>query len=126
MERLQKNLRVNFTDLRHVFGPAWLVMIADVDAASVITAMQSGAAFKYEFILILLVLIIPLYFICEVAGRVGTVTKKGLGELVRENFSKRISVFLSFPMAITDFLSYVAEYAAILFGFRDFSINNIY
>ncbi|HEV2359128.1 MAG TPA: hypothetical protein VGZ23_16165 [bacterium] len=65
-------------DLRKVFGPAWLVMMADVDAASIITAMQTGASFKYEFIIILLLLIIPLYFICEIAGRVGSVTKKGL------------------------------------------------
>jgi manganese transport protein len=109
-------LKLHFSEVRSVFGPAWLVMMADVDAASVITAMQSGASYKYELVLILLVLIIPLYFIMEVAGRVGATTKKGLGELVRENFSKRISVILSLPMAITDFLSYVAEYAAMAVG----------
>ncbi len=105
--------KINLSDIKKVFGPAWLAMMADVDAASIITAMQTGAIFKYEFILILLALIIPLYFICEVAGRLGSVTKKGLGQLIRENFSKKISVALSFPMAISDFLSYVAEYAAI-------------
>ncbi len=108
-----KENKFKLGDIRKVFGPAWLVMMADVDAASIITAMQSGAEFKYQFILILLLLIIPLYFICEVAGRIGSVTKKGLGELIRENFSKKISIALSFPMAISDFLSYVAEYAAI-------------
>lgn len=91
-------------------------MMADVDAASVITAMQSGAAFKYEFIPILLVLVVPLYFIMEVAGRVGAVTKKGLGELIRENFSRKLSVILSFPMVATDFFSYLAEYAAMGVG----------
>jgi Mn2+/Fe2+ NRAMP family transporter len=102
--------------MRKVFGPAWLVMMADVDAASVITAMQSGATFKYEFVIILLALIAPLYFIMEVAGRVGAATKKGLGELIRENFSKKLSVILSFPMAATDFFSYLAEYAAMAVG----------
>ncbi|MBI4973401.1 divalent metal cation transporter [Candidatus Roizmanbacteria bacterium] len=110
------DIKQKFAKLRKVFGPAWLVMMADVDAASIITAMQSGATFKYQFILILIALIIPLYFICEVAGRVGAVTKKGLGELIRENFSKKLSVALSFPMAITDLLSYVAEYVAIGVG----------
>jgi manganese transport protein len=109
-------LRLHFTEVRNVFGPAWLVMMADVDAASVITAMQSGASYKYQLVLILLALIIPLYFIMEVAGRVGATTKKGLGELVRENFSRRLSVILSLPMAVTDFLSYVAEYAAMAVG----------
>jgi len=103
-------------DLRKVFGPAWLVMMADVDAASIITAMQTGASFKYEFVGILLLLIVPLYFICEVAGRVGSVTGKGLGQLIRENFSKRLAIVFSLPMAVTDFLSYVAEYAGIAVG----------
>ncbi len=86
-------------------------MMADVDAASVITAIQSGASYKYGLVLILLALIVPLYFIMEVAGRVGAATRKGLGELVRDNFSRRLSLIITLPMAITDFLSYVAEYA---------------
>ncbi|MGB6537789.1 MAG: divalent metal cation transporter [Xanthobacteraceae bacterium] len=109
-------LKLHFSELRAVFGPAWLVMMADVDAASVITAMQSGASYKYGMIVVLVALVIPLYFIMEVAGRVGAATKKGLGELIRENFSKKLSIMLSFPMAITDFLSYVAEYAAMAVG----------
>jgi manganese transport protein len=112
------SLKLHFSEVKSVFGPAWLVMMADVDAASVITAMQSGASYKYGLILILIALIIPLYFIMEVAGRVGAATKKGLGELVRENFSKRLSVIISLPMAVTDFLSYVAEYAAMAVGFE--------
>lgn len=111
-----EGLKLHFTEVRKVFGPAWLVMMADVDAASVITAMQSGASYKYGLVVILLALIVPLYFIMEVAGRVGAATKKGLGELVREHFSKRLSVVISLPMAVTDFLSYVAEYAAMAVG----------
>lgn len=105
-----------FSELRKVSGPAWLVMMANFEAASIITAIELGASFKYEFIIVLAILTIPLYFICEVAGRVGSVTRKGLGELIRDNFSKKISVVLSFPMAISDFLSYVAEYTGIAIG----------
>jgi manganese transport protein len=72
-------LKLHLTELRNVFGPAWLVMMADVDAASVITAMQSGASYKYELVLILLALIVPLYFIMEVAGRVGATPWAGSG-----------------------------------------------
>lgn len=111
-------LKLHFAEVRNVFGPAWLVMMADVDAASVITAMQSGASYKYELVIILLALVLPLYFIMEVAGRLGATTKKGLGELVRDNFSKRLSIIISLPMAITDFLSYVAEYAAMAVGLQ--------
>jgi len=51
-----------------VLGPAWIVMIADVDAASVITAAESGARFGYHMAFILLVLIVPLFFIQEASG----------------------------------------------------------
>ena len=51
------------------FGPAWLVMIADVDAASIITAAETGAMYNYGLIWLLLVLIIPLFFIQEAAGK---------------------------------------------------------
>ncbi len=112
------DLKRHVFEVRTVFGPAWLVMMADVDAASVITAIQSGASYKYGLVLILLALIVPLYFIMEVAGRVGAATKKGLGELVRDNFSRRLSLIITLPMAITDFLSYVAEYAAMAVGLK--------
>ncbi len=107
---------INLSELMKVFGPAWLVMLADVDAASIITAMQTGASTKYEFIIVLLLLIIPLYFIQEVAGRVGSVTRKGLGHLIRENFSRKAAILFSFPMAAADFLSYVVNYAGIAIG----------
>ena len=72
-------------------------MIADVDAASAITAAESGAKYGTKLVWFVLVLAIPLYVIQEVAGRVGAVTCKGLGELIRENYSKRIAVLASFP-----------------------------
>lgn len=95
------------------WGPAWLVMIADVDAASILTGLESGVAYRYDLIWFLLVLIVPLFFVQEAAGRIGAVTGKGLGELVRETQSRRMSLALSLPVAVADVASYIAEYAAI-------------
>ena len=105
-------------ELLKVWGPAWLVMIADVDAASVITAAESGAVYGTKLIWFLIVLIIPLYVIQEVAGRVGAVTNKGLGELIRENYSKRTAVFAAVPMALVDIISYIVEYTGAAVGFQ--------
>src|SRR5271157_2773802 len=101
-----------------MWGPAWLVMIADVDAASVITAAESGAQQGTRLIWFLLVLVFPLYVIQEVAGRVGAVTGKGLGELIRENYSRRVAVLAAVPMALVDMISYVVEYTGIAIGFQ--------
>ncbi len=51
-------------------GPAWIVMIADVDAPSVLTAATVGATYSYDLTWFFLVLIVPLFVIQEASGRV--------------------------------------------------------
>ena len=41
----------------HSFGPAWVVMIADVDAASILTAAADGALYGYSLVWFLLLLV---------------------------------------------------------------------
>jgi manganese transport protein len=108
--------RLRLAELVRAFGPAWLVMIADVDAPSIITAAETGAVFHYGLIWFLLLLTVPLFFIQEASGRIGTVTHKGLGEIIRENYSRKIALAVSVPMAVTDVLTYVAEYVGIAIG----------
>jgi len=98
------------------FGPAWIVMIADVDAPSVLTAAEAGATYGYGLIWFFLVLVIPLFLIQEASGRIGIATGKGLGDVIRENYSRRIAVLASVPMAMVDVVSYVAEYTGIAIG----------
>lgn len=97
-------------------------MIADVDAASVITAAESGVRYGTGLVWFLLILAVPLFLIQEVAGRIGAVTQKGLGELIRENFSKRVALAASVPMVLVDVISYVVEYTGIAIGFEIFGI----
>lgn len=96
--------------------------MADVDAPSVITAGESGAAFGYHLVFILLVLIVPLFFIQEASGRLGATTGKGLAEVIKDNYSRRMAVFASLPMFITDFLSYTVEYAGIAVALGIFGV----
>ncbi len=105
------------------WGPAWLVMIADVDAASAITAADSGAQYGTKLVWFLMLLVIPLYVIQEVAGRVGAVTSKGLGQLIRENYSRRIAVIAAVPMALVDIISYIVEYTGIAVGFQMMGVS---
>jgi manganese transport protein len=109
--------------LLKIWGPAWLVMIADVDAASVITAAESGAIYGTKLVWFLFFLCVPLYVIQEVAGRVGAVTGKGLGELIRENYSKQTALFASIPMALVDIISYVVEYTGAAIGFQILGVS---
>ena len=107
------------------FGPAWIVMIADVDAPSVVTAAEAGATYGYGLIWFFLVLIIPLFLIQEASGRIGIATGKGLGDVIRENYSRRVAVLASLPMATVDVVSYVAEYTGIAVGMSLVGISPI-
>lgn len=98
-------------------------MIADVDAASVITAAESGAVYGTKLVWFLMILTVPLYVIQEVAGRVGAVTGKGLGELIRENYSKRTALLAAVPMAAVDIISYIVEYTGAAIGFQILGIS---
>jgi manganese transport protein len=98
------------------FGPAWVVMIADVDAPSILTAATVGATYSYGLIWFFLLLIPPLFVIQEASGRVGLATGKGLGEVIRENYSRKVALLAGLPMALVSVVSYVAEYAGIAVG----------
>ncbi|MEM0139568.1 MAG: divalent metal cation transporter [Ferroplasma sp.] len=98
------------------FGPAWLVMIADMDASSTIGAAETGALFKYGLIWFMILLIVPLYLVQELSGRIGIATSKGLGDVIRENYSRKTAVLMSFPMGLTDVVTYIIEYIGIAIG----------
>ncbi len=69
-----------------VLGPGLVVMLADTDVGSVITAAQSGAQWGYRLLALQFVLIPILYIVQELTVRLGIFTGKGHGELIRERF----------------------------------------
>jgi len=71
-----------------VIGPGILVMLADTDAGSIITAAQSGAQWGYKLLALQLLLIPILYIVQELTLRLGLVTGKGHGELIYERFGR--------------------------------------
>lgn len=69
-----------------VFGPGLVVMLADTDAGSIITAAQSGAQWGYKLLLLQFILM-PIVFIAqELTVRLGIYTGKGHGELIKQRF----------------------------------------
>jgi Mn2+/Fe2+ NRAMP family transporter len=108
---------VSIREIIRLFGPAWIVMIADVDAASVITAVANGQLYGYRLIWLLLLLAIPLFIIQDAAGRLGAINQgKGLGELIRERFSKKYALLAAVPMFGVDVFTYIVEYVGIAVG----------
>ena len=69
-----------------VAGPGLVVMLADTDAGSLITAAQSGAQWGYSLLALQLVLIPMLYIVQELTVRLGLVTGKGHAFLIKKQF----------------------------------------
>jgi Mn2+/Fe2+ NRAMP family transporter len=86
-----------------VIGPGLMVMLADTDAGSIITAAQSGAQWGYTMILPQLILIPILYIVQEMTVRLGIHTHQGHGELIRKHFGMgwaMVSVLTLFVAAV--------------------------
>lgn len=71
-----------------MLGTGIVVMLADTDAGSVITAAQSGAQWGYRLLALQLVLIPVLYLVQELTLRLGLVTGCGHGELILQRFGR--------------------------------------
>lgn len=69
-------------------GPGLIVMLADTDVGSIITAAQSGALWGYKLLLLQIVLIPVLFIVQELTVRLGLSTGKGYGELIKIHFGK--------------------------------------
>ncbi len=103
------------------FGPGLVVMLADTDAGSLLTAAQSGSRWGDALVLPELALIPVRYLLQEMTVRLGLVTGRGHGELIREHFGARWAVCCSITLLasalgalLTEFVGVAA--AAALFG----------
>ncbi|MGL5821377.1 MAG: Nramp family divalent metal transporter [Sarcina sp.] len=84
----KKSSKKKWLMLLLAIGPGLTVMLADTDAGSVITAAQSGAQWGYKLLWIQIILIPIVYFVQELTNRLGILTGKGHGELIRETFGR--------------------------------------
>ncbi len=96
-----------------IIGPGLMVMLADTDAGSIITAAQSGAQWGYTMILPQLLLIPFLYVVQEMTVRLGLVTHKGHGELIRTHFGMGWAALSVITLFISAIGALVTEFAGI-------------
>ncbi len=94
-------------------GPGIMVMLADTDAGSIITAAQSGAQWGYRMILPQIVLMPILYLVQEVTVRLGLVTGKGHGELIRERFGLKWAMLSVSTLFLAAVGALVTEFSGI-------------
>ncbi|MFI5259213.1 MAG: NRAMP family divalent metal transporter [Candidatus Limnocylindrales bacterium] len=99
-----------------IVGPAWVVMLADVDAPSVITAGKGGTESGYALLLPVFAIVPILFLVQEMTARLALATGKGHAELVLYRYGRRWAAVSVVGMAVINFVAYVAEFAGIALG----------
>ena len=96
-----------------VFGPGLVVMLADTDVGSIITAAQSGAQWGYRLLLIQVVLMPILFMVQELTVRLGLHTGRGHGELIRDTFGPVWAWISVAGLAVAVFGALITELAGV-------------
>ncbi len=120
--RLQKTLLAYLV----VMGPGIITATADNDAGGITTYSICGAHFGYQLIWLLLPMTIILAMVQEMCARMGAITQKGLGELIREEFGVRWTLFALVVMLVANIATTVAEFAGIAASLELFGVSRYY
>jgi len=96
-----------------LIGPGLVVMLADTDAGSVITAAQSGAVWGYRLLALQFILIPILYLAQELTVRMGLVTQQGHGELIKTHFGKAAAWFSVGTLLVSCVGAILSEFSGI-------------
>lgn len=96
-----------------MIGPGLVVMLADTDAGCLITAAQSGTEWGYAMVLPQLVLIPILFMAQEITVRLGLVTGKGHGQLIREHFGLRWAALSAGTLMLSAVGALLTEFAGV-------------
>jgi Mn2+/Fe2+ NRAMP family transporter len=96
-----------------VLGPGQIVMMADTEVGSVITAAQSGARWGYALLPLQFILIPILFIVQELTVRLGIFTGKGHGELIRERYGVAWGWISIGGLALSIMGAMVAEFSGI-------------
>ena len=96
-----------------VVGPGLVVMLADTDVGSIITAAQSGVQWGYKLLLLQFVLMPILYIVQELTVRLAIFTGKGHGELIRETFGPFWAWVSVTGLGIASVGALIAEFSGI-------------
>jgi Mn2+/Fe2+ NRAMP family transporter len=90
-----------------------MVMLADTDAGSIVTAAQSGASWGYRLLFLEVLLVPVLYVVMELAVRIGVTTGKGHAALIREQFGSGWAALSVGTLVVAAIGALVTEFAGI-------------
>src|SRR5690242_20487757 len=104
-------------------GPGLIAANAGNDAGGIATYASTGATYGYQLLWVMIVITICLGIVQEMCARLGAVTGKGFSDLVRENFSLRMTALILLTLFVANFGIIVSEFVGIAAAAELFGIS---
>ena len=104
-------------------GPGLIAANAGNDAGGIATYASAGAQFGYRTLFFMLLVTVALVVVQEMCARLGAYTGEGLGSLIREQFSLRLSAFALSAFVIANVGLVVSEFAGIAAALELFHVS---
>lgn len=106
-----------------VVGPGIITAFADNDAGGVATYSVAASQFGYPILITLIPITIVLLVTQEIGSRLAIVTRKGLGDLIREKFGIRVSVLIFSILFFVNFGVIIQNIGGLRDGLSMFNLN---
>src|SRR5512139_1252740 len=96
-----------------VFGPATITAMADNDAGGIATYSLAGAKLGYPILFLLPIITVLLAITQEMGMRLTVITRRGLADLIREQYGVRAALFMFGILLIANIGTLITEITAV-------------
>lgn len=106
-----------------IVGPGIITSNVDNDAGGIATYSLAGGNFGYSLLWITIPTLILLIVVQEMCARLGVMTGKGLADLIRENFSLKITFIIMSLLVIVNITNTISEFAGVAASSEIFGLS---
>lgn len=106
-----------------ILGPGIITATADNDGTGITTYSVAGAKFGYTLLWTLPLMFIFLAITQEIGVRIGAVTGKGLGGLIREKFGLKLAFIAMLAMLIANLGTTMGDFAGVAAAMGLFGVS---
>jgi len=122
-QRLMRLRDARFLVILSVIGPGVIAGNAGNDAGGIATYSIVGAKEGYGLLWVLVLITVALAVVQEMSSRMGVVTGKGFGDMVREQFGVRVTLAVMVLFIIANLTVTIAEFAGIAASMELFGVH---
>lgn len=118
-----KPYRARLLLLLAVIGPGIITANVDNDAGGITTYSVAGAQYGYSLLWMMPLVALALIIVQEMSARLGVITGKGLGDLIRESLGVRITTLILGLLVFVNLANTVSEFAGVAASLQIFGVS---